>query len=79
MAAATPKAISKTRAKAKARPKAKAKAKPKASAKTRKATSKAKADAVAKDAPAVSMDDLREFKALFPDASFAEAREFFGA
>ena len=61
---------------------AEAKAKPKASAKTRKATSKAKADAVAevaKDAPAVSMDDLREFKALFPDASFAEAREFFGA
>ena len=54
----------------------------KASAKTRKATSKAKADAVAevaKDAPAVSMDDLREFKALFPDASFADAREFFGA
>lgn len=70
-------------AKALAKRKAKAKAKAaKASAKTRKATSKAKADAVAevaKDAPAVSMDDLREFKALFPDASFAEAREFFGA
>ena len=46
------------------------------------ARAEAKADAVAevaKDAPAVSMDDLREFKALFPDASFAEAREFFGA